>query len=204
MSITLLNINPQNVVEDGIKPLMYSCKNMKFDMVVLLTPELPKNLPNNITWKKISPMSLVDYNKFMIKNLHQYIDTDFCLIIQGDGFVIHPENWTDEFLKYDYIGAPWRNLAHYSFIRVGNGGFCLRSKKFLNACKYIQPSGFNEDHELCISYRNYFLNSGIKFAPVELAVKFSKEFDIEIPITYEQCFGFHGNKEMAKELLSQI
>ena len=70
----------------------------------------------------------VERNHLLLK---KYIDTDFCLIIQGDGFVIHPENWTDEFLKYDYIGAPWRNLAHYSFIRVGNGGFSLRSKKLL-------------------------------------------------------------------------
>ena len=32
------------------------------------------------------------------------------------------------FFDYDYIGAPWPN----NFVnRVGNGGFSLRSKKFL-------------------------------------------------------------------------
>lgn len=203
MSITLININPQNVIEEGIKPLLYSSKNMDFEKILLLTPEKPVDLPEKIEWKRIPAMSITGYNQFMIKYLTQYIDTDFCLIIQGDGFVLHPENWDERFLKYDYIGAPWRNIPHYSGVRVGNGGFSLRSKKFLEACKYITPSGFNEDHELCITHRAY-LSKLIKFAPVELAVKFSKEFDIEIPITYEQCFGFHGDKEMAKKLLSEI
>ena len=29
------------------------------------------------------------------------------LTIWTDGFIVHPEMWRDEFLKYDYIGAPW-------------------------------------------------------------------------------------------------
>ena len=29
------------------------------------------------------------------------------LIVQDDGFIINKNLWDEEFLSYDYIGAPW-------------------------------------------------------------------------------------------------
>jgi hypothetical protein len=34
-------------------------------------------------------------------------DTEFAILVHEDGFIVNPECWSDEFLKYDYIGAPW-------------------------------------------------------------------------------------------------
>ncbi len=42
---------------------------------------------------------------FVIKELHAYVDTDFALLVQWDGFVVNAAAWSDEFLAYDYIGA---------------------------------------------------------------------------------------------------
>ena len=51
--------------------------------------------------------SVEDYNHFIIKELNDHINSEFCMIVQTDGHPIRPEAWEDEFLKYDYLGAPW-------------------------------------------------------------------------------------------------
>ena len=84
--------------------------------------------------------SVEQYSKFVLAELDNYVDTEHVLIVQYDGFILNPEAWMDEFLQYDYVGAPW--LVDQMFVDmfafpeklmgqtvVGNGGFCLRSKK---------------------------------------------------------------------------
>src|SRR5690242_17088416 len=67
------------------------------------------------------------YNEFLIKKLDDYFDTDYCLIIQWDGYVLDADQWDERFLDYDYIGAKWLDLG--KSYNVGNGGFSLRSKR---------------------------------------------------------------------------
>ena len=51
-------------------------------------------------------------------NLKQHSDNDFVMVIQEDGHIVNPNLWDDEFLKYDYIGAPgpteesWIQMQH--------------------------------------------------------------------------------------------
>jgi hypothetical protein len=73
-----------------------------------------------------------DYSELLLTDLDQYVVGTHVLVIQWDSFVIHPEQWTDEFLAYDYIGAVW---PHHPQSPVGNGGFSLRSLKLLQAIK---------------------------------------------------------------------
>ncbi len=47
------------------------------------------------------------YSLFLLKELAARIRTDHVLIVQWDGFILDPFAWRDEFLDYDYIGAPW-------------------------------------------------------------------------------------------------
>jgi hypothetical protein len=68
--------------------------------------------------------SYEDYNAFVVCDLGEYFSTSHCLLIQEDGYVLDYQAWSDEFLEYDYIGAPWYDNV------VGNGGFSLRSKRF--------------------------------------------------------------------------
>ncbi len=213
--INLENITMVSI--DGVDPtyplkaLIYSSRMINFKSIKLFSFIEPENIPINIEFIKIKKFSYPDYNIFIIKNLFDFIDTDYALIIQDDGFVLNSDLWNDIFLNYDYIGSPWRDIPHYNGIRVGNGGFSLRSKKFLDISKRFCPAhGFNEDHLVCISHRNIFLRNNIKYAPVEIAMKFSLEFPInECEFDLKKTFGFHGNKnvgtyELKNKLLDNV
>jgi hypothetical protein len=130
-----------------------------------------------------------DYSKFMIKELGRYeFDTSHLLVIQADGYVLDGKEWTDDFLEYAYIGAPW---LYVDSRNVGNGGFSLRSVKLhrsLAEDAFIQCYN-NEDDVICRMYRGYLEKSyGIKFAPEELAHKFA--FELHQP--KQPTFGFHS------------
>lgn len=133
------------------------------------------------------------YSEFMIKELPYFIKTDFALIVQFDGFIVNPKAWTDEFLKYDYIGAPW----WYDELNVGNGGFSLRSRKFMEACSKFDygKKPHPEDDVICRQFRNDFESMGFKWAPENVASKFSWEGNVKYP-NYNGAFGFHGRNNL--------
>ena len=69
-----------------------------------------------------------------IKNLYKRFDSEYVVIIQSDGMPVN--SGLEHFLgKYDYVGAPWPGHCHwkdwfpYPRYGVGNGGFCLRSRR---------------------------------------------------------------------------
>lgn len=180
----------------GIKALVYSIKDIQFAKAVILSHKRPKIVPDYINFIEIPELTHHTYSYFCLQNLHTFFNTDFVLLIQDDGFVINSHLWTDEFLKYDYIGAPWR--AHYPHARVGNGGFSLRSKKLVNLCRTLTWNGEHEDGAICIFNRHIFEQNGCRFAPLDLAMKFSLESKIPECKNYslDTCFGFHGRGEV--------
>lgn len=193
-NVTLIcidGINP-NI---GVKALIYSMKDITFAQSYILSHIKPDNIPANITFKEIPKLSHHTYSEFVLHNLYKFVNTDFCLLINDDGFVINPHLWKDEFLQYDYIGAPWR--SHYPNARVGNGGFSLRSKKFINLCRNIEWKGEHEDAACCIFNKDYMIQNGCKYAPLELAMVFSLESKIpECEHNLNKSFGFHGKGEV--------
>jgi len=79
-------------------------------------------------------------------------------------------------------------------IVVGNGGFSLRSKKFLETSAKLMKEGkipkiHPEDVSLCIWHKDLLDKEGISIAPPDLAGKFSIEGDDQ---EYDKQFGFHG------------
>jgi hypothetical protein len=149
--------------------------------------------------------SYYNYNYYVFADLFRHFDTSHCLVMQYDSWIIHPELWQDEWLNYDYIGAPWayKEDAYIAWgtkehVRVGNGGFSLRSKKLteLPSNKQLRLTSesdyYNEDGNICCYYRPVYLAAGIKYAPVEVAAKFS--FENSVPENYGvKTFGFHKN-----------
>ncbi len=132
---------------------------------------------------KIPEISTIEgYSEFMVKQLNDYVETEFVLIIQYDGFVVNPDQWTSEFLKYDYIGAPTK-------WGIGNGGFSLRSKRLLKCL--AEDSHINithpEDYSICRTYRSYLESKGLQFATSEIAHQFSIENGI-----WDLQFGYHN------------
>lgn len=121
---------------------------------------------------EIPPVIGLDgYSKFCIREMHKYVNTTHALVVQYDGFPINGEAWTDEFLKYDYIGA----VMAPSGI-VGNGGFSLRSR---NLMKWIAQQPWEdvhpEDSAICIRHREEIEKAGFKIAPPQIANRFAVE-----------------------------
>ncbi len=142
-------------------------------------------------------INLYDYSSIVLKQLWSHVETDHVLVIQYDGMAIRGDLWDDSWLKYDYIGAiwPWPIKGQ----NMGNGGFSLRSKKLLDACRDNQiqlggESGQNEDTAICVEFRSLLEEKyGIQYAPKDVASKFSTENYFQGP-----SFGFHGLWNAAK------
>ena len=149
-------------IDRCIIPVYQSSENIVFGDIILLT-SIRKHININARLIYIDELTNVDnYSRFMINNLSNYVNTDYALVIQWDGYVVDSSKWTDEFLKYDYIGAPWSNGL------VGNGGFSLRSKRLLDFCKtngnYMIDNGVsvgqsNEDLILTDVHKDYLLEN---------------------------------------------
>lgn len=201
--ITLVAVTSVGL-EPTINALEYSCQNINFGDVKLISDIKPNNLPSFIKYVYINKISSIDqWNHDIIYKLPKYIDTEFALLIHADGFVVNPDSWRDEFLQYDYIGAPWpipnddfsyRDINN-NLIRVGNS-VSLRSKKLLDLPNQLNMEwkafhGFyNEDGFICVNNRHIYEANGCKFADINVAKYFSHE--VMIPeITGIKPFAFH-------------
>jgi len=155
----------------------------------LVSDERPENLPDFIKHEVCPKMSNIDeWNYGAIYELPKHVDTEFAMLIHDDGFVVNPESWKEEFLEYDYIGAPYPlpqdNFSYRDIkgdlIRVGNS-VSLRSKKLLDLpiklnLEWKSFHGYyNEDGYICVNYRHKYLEHGIKFADINVAKYFSHE-----------------------------
>lgn len=209
-NITLVSVNCLNPV-DSMKALQYSSKDIKFKEIVLFTNE---NLfaPNVRTILIDKFDSINGYSDFILTLYKYFTDTDYILLIQDDGFIVNPDNWDNDFLNYDYIGAPWpaerdwvnlqqtKEWMPVGFNQVGNGGFSLRSNKFLKASSiFTTCKGYGEDAWLCTVNYKYMLANGIKFPSIQTAKKFSYEnplrnWDVMIEFDANNHFGFHGRR----------
>lgn len=129
-----------------------------------------------------------EYSRFVIKELGRYLSTSHMLVVQWDGYVINGHAWQDEFLSYDYIGAPWG--FHEDTHRVGNGGFSLRSRRLFDALQDSRITELDpEDDSIGRRYRTLLEEShGIVFAPEDLA----RSFSFETMTPNGTPFGFHG------------
>lgn len=208
-NITLISVcGNVNFLEGIIKAAEYCIKNINFGSIKILSNEIFTH--NQIEYIKISPLNQEQYAFFCLYDLPNYVETDYCLTFQGDGFIINPNLWTQDFLNYDYIGAPWLNEKNNN---VGNGGFSLRSQKFLQSAKTLDynskiqfqpqiPAGkliTPEDWFACNYKYKEMRDMGVKFADVDLAYKFSVEhpsfrryYNRNNLQTYNS-FGFHGS-----------
>ena len=188
------------------KILRYLKERIEFAEVIFISPFDVKI--EGVKYYKIDPISYEDYNKFVIYNLPDYINTEHCLTMQDDGYPLNPEFWSEEFLKYDYIGCPWPNDANgIPGSKVGSGGFSLRSKKLLEWGKTLEwINGGNEDYLLTVNNRQKLLKTDLKIGTLEIAKKFGVEDRLDELHTLGTCFGFHGriqNLEESDKILNQ-
>jgi Protein of unknown function (DUF5672) len=143
-----------------------------------------------ITFVKTEPLAGLDaVMRYLWYEVPRHIETSHVLIVQWDSGIIDPSLWSDAFLQYDYIGAPWG--WHGDAHEVGNGGFSLRSTRlmrFVDERRELFPFGNPEDDVLCRRYRPTLEKNGFCFAPQDVALRFS----FERTGYMGRHFGYHG------------
>jgi len=127
------------------------------------------------------------YSDFLLSRMVDHVATSHCLVVQWDGYVLDAERWLPDFLDYDYIGARWPQFDDGH--DVGNGGFSLRSRRLMEACREPEFRGeYAEDVAIGRTNRDWLEGRGMRFAPAALADLFSAERTGNIAIS----FGYHG------------
>lgn len=140
--------------------------------------------------------TLIDYSVFMLTRAHEFVETEYCLTVQRDGFIINPESWKDEWLRLDYV-AP----IFMQYDVVGSGGFSLRTKRMMkrisedwpkwdgtsdHANKIQSTMKYYEDGVISIKYGGRF-----NFASLEQAADFAQGGTRNSKYFREKPFGFH-------------
>lgn len=121
-----------------------------------------------LTNMQVDNLTNIEHSEYMESvNFWRKVKGVKALIFQTDSLLLR--NGIDEFLKYDYIGAPWRKPKENQW--VGNGGLSLRTvSKMIEICE-------NNPVTEQIWEDIYFMKhmKGIGIADIETAMRFSME-----------------------------
>jgi len=127
------------------------CMNqMEFGEVKFITHDSSIVSKDGISVEKCRYLTSSEaYSYFVIFDLHRYINTKYCLIVQHDGFI----------LTHEYI--PCVSTTHGDFYRHHGNGY------------------FAEDYNICVHNAHIYERFGCVFAPYEVACKFSRECTVD-------------------------
>ena len=208
-NLTIVSVYGHNDGSSAIFAIQKSMKELPGSRGLLLSIIKPDNLPDSIEWKEIGFLDYMMYSIFIMHSLYAFIDTDYCLMVQDDGWVLNGANFKPEYYDYDYIGGAChaamvgnqlllQGTWHDKFPRVivQNGGFSLRSKRFLEAPNKLgivhnhaqDIHLWNEDVQLSCIKRHLFAEHGMKYASEKTIRNFSLE---NIIPTFHDDFDFN-------------
>lgn len=215
-NLTIVSVYGHNDGSGAIQSIVQSMKELPGSRGLLLSIEKPANLPSSIEWRPIYPLTYMQYSVFVMHSLYAFIETDYCLIVQDDSWVIDGKNFKPEYYEYDYIGAATHAavvgnqlMLHGTWVdepnrvMVQNGGFSLRSKRFLEAPNKLGLTHthadniylWNEDVQLTAIKRGILESNGLRFASEEVARGFAVEYAVKKlydGFDYSQLLGHHG------------
>lgn len=207
-NVTYLSIvpNKSNKIYQNINSIIKignnSSKNLNFGEKIIYTFEYPTIDPGDFKIKKIDEIPFDKFNDFILKNYSNLFNTDYAINFHSDGFIQNQNKWDENFLKYDFIGAPLNlNINNTSKFIVGNGGFSLRSKKLCNKISELYNNNYypknldifpgynidinfikklpkifsNEDVYISLFCNNILLENNFKISDFNNASKFSTE-----------------------------
>ena len=128
--------------------------------------------PNVIyTNLQVSNLTVSDYSRLLkTPRFWNGISGEHVLIFQTDSIMLR--SGIDEFMSYDYIGAPWKVTKEHQYL-IGNGGLSLRRRNvMIKICdQYPDTTHRPED----VYFAEHLLHDGYKLPTKEIAMKFSVE-----------------------------
>jgi hypothetical protein len=169
-NITLVSMTSVGI-EPTIKALEYSCKDINFGSVKLISDIKPDNLPNNIIHEDGFIVNADMWNPKFLE--YDYIGAPWPL--PNDDF-------------------SYRDIKN-NIVRVGNS-VSLRSKKLIDLPVKLNLEWkpfhgyYNEDGFICVNNRHIYEEYGCKFANIDIAKYFSHETMIP-EIEGIKPFAFH-------------
>ena len=132
-----------------------------------------------------------DYNNMLLKeDFWNKINAEHILVFQGDSMLLR--YGINDYLDYDYVGAPW---PHDSPTVIGNGGLSLRKKSFImrvfkeynmsQAPFYMKPEFLDQvPEDVYFSYGLTYLGGNVP------SLEGAKKFSVE-SIPYDNPIGMH-------------
>lgn len=191
--VTICAVDSANVALTA-RALGLSMERCAFGDAILFTDAPLAGPFRSVTIRPVA--STAEYSRFVFKQLPEYIRTTYALIVQWDGYVIDQSAWQPAFLDYDYVGAKWPQVT--DGMSVGNGGFSLRSQRFMQAmarARFPLDDTVASDWLVCRTYRPLLeRDHSVRFAPATVADMFSHETGMAL----QPVFGFHGMGHLAR------
>lgn len=150
---------PYQNIDSIVKIGNQSSSKLNFGKKIIYTYKEPTIDPGDFEIKIIDEVPYEDFNEYITEFYANSFDTEFMINFHCDGFIQKPEAWNDNFLNYDYIGAPiilnFQNINKSSqntvFPVIGNGGFSLRSKKLCQKIKKLKEINYLPKYLNCFN-----------------------------------------------------
>jgi hypothetical protein len=134
---------------------------------------------------EISNLDRDEYCKLLTsKYFWELFVGEHILLYQEDTMLFHGN--IDPFLKYDYVGAPWKKTQDDNKFHVGNGGFSLRTKSSM-----LRVINLKRTLTIGKSTKQYMKNSKLNCIPED--VYFSKsliDFNLGNVSQYDDALHF--------------
>ena len=161
------------------------CGNLNYDYMV----DINNKLNNIITIiKLVYDIINIDHYSMILtsESFWQNLKGDHILIYQDDSCIFKDN--IEDFISFDYIGAPWNKSQNDNINCVGNGGFSLRNKNIMiKIINTIKPNDLSYNS----STLNYMKSVNITFPPED--VYFSKamlDYKIGRVANYDEAIKF--------------
>ena len=161
------------------------CGNLNYEFM----KKVCSKISNNIKIIKTDYDNLMpnDYNIFLTSiDFWNLLHGSKILIYQEDSFIF--KNNIEEFIQWDFIGAPWPKNTNDTPNCVGNGGLSLRTKqKMIDVIKKIpiQNTLMNESTKI------YMRNNNLTYCPEDVYFSLNmQKFNIGKVATFDAAFNF--------------
>lgn len=170
------------------------CTDDNYKYISLMASSIHQDI-NIINLGNLGKINQNIYNNiFLSKQFWKNFTGEKILIYQQDADIYHGR--INEFLEYDYIGAPWPEGQNDNRNNVGNGGFSLRTtQKMIDCLNLVDPDKLSLG-ESTIKYMDGLkhLKKPLKYPPED--VYFSK-------VLIDYNIGKVAEKDIAKRFANE-